>query len=76
MRDGGVCQLRLVGCKGIATAVDHIVDWQDAPSLAFDMANLRAVCASCNASQRNARVAARARAQRKLSPRRGQYRQW
>jgi 5-methylcytosine-specific restriction endonuclease McrA len=58
--------------------VDHIIDWQDAPHLAFDMANLRATCRSCNSAQRNARVAARARAQRRLSASRAArgYREW
>jgi 5-methylcytosine-specific restriction endonuclease McrA len=75
LRDGFVCQIRLAHCTGSATAVDHVVDWRDGGSW-YDAANLRAACASCNSSQRNSRVAARARAHRDDSRRRGQYRQW
>jgi 5-methylcytosine-specific restriction enzyme A len=45
-RDGYVCQLKLVGCTGLATIADHIVVWRDGGS--DDEANLRAVCASCH----------------------------
>jgi 5-methylcytosine-specific restriction endonuclease McrA len=75
LRDGGMCQIRLARCTGTATAVDHVVDWRDGGAW-YDTANLRAACASCNSSQRNTRVAARARAQRDGSRRRDQYRQW
>jgi hypothetical protein len=51
-RDGGVCQIRLRGCKGNASAVDHIVpvsaggDW-------YALENLRASCANCNSRRVN-----------------------
>ncbi len=62
-RDGYTCQLRLARCKTKANEVDHIIDWQDGGP-PFDPSNLRASCKPCNVSQRNSRVAARARAQR------------
>lgn len=65
-RDGHHCRVALPGCKTFANEVDHIIDWQDGGP-AFDPANLRAACKSCNVSQRNRRVAARARAQRQQS---------
>jgi hypothetical protein len=68
-RDGYRCQLRYPKCKGRASHVDHVVDWRDNPALAFEPANLRASCASCNVAQRNRRVAARARGARTASPR-------
>jgi 5-methylcytosine-specific restriction endonuclease McrA len=43
-RDGGVCQIRLDGCTGWATEVDHIVPGDD-----HGEHNLRAACQSCNA---------------------------
>jgi hypothetical protein len=77
MRDGGMCQIRRARCTCTATCVDHVIDWQDAPWLAFDLGNLRAACRSCNSAQRNTRVAARARAQRDRHPgTQGQYRAW
>jgi 5-methylcytosine-specific restriction endonuclease McrA len=70
------CQLGLARCTGRADSVDHSIDWRDYPDSAFDMTNLRATCRSCNTAQRNARVAARARAQRDGTRRQGQYREW
>jgi 5-methylcytosine-specific restriction endonuclease McrA len=46
-RDGWECQLRLEGCTGWASEVDHVV----AVSLGggvYDPENLRAACATCN----------------------------
>ncbi|MGK2950138.1 MAG: HNH endonuclease [Acidimicrobiales bacterium] len=62
-RDAHRCQINLAKCRIKATAVDHIVDWRDGGSW-FDPDNLRAACVSCNTSQRNTRVATRARAHR------------
>lgn len=67
-RDQYRCQIRLEKCQGTARAVDHIVDWRDGGP-PYDPTNLRAACTSCNVSQRNTRVAARARATRE-QPRR------
>ena len=58
-RDGNVCQIRLPGCKGIATQVDHVVE-PGPPHLKrdaqfFDANNLQAACRSCNVAKRNAR---------------------
>lgn len=47
-RDGWRCQLRLPGCTGHATQVDHIVPRSIAPWLAADPANCRAACFGCN----------------------------
>lgn len=46
-RDGYQCRLRLPGCLGRATEVDHIVP-RAAGGPVFDLDNLRAVCASCH----------------------------
>ena len=62
-RDRETCQIRLGRCRYHANHVDHIIDWRDGGAW-FDPLNLRAACGSCNVAQRNARVAARARAQR------------
>lgn len=43
-RDGHACQIRLPGCTGTATEVDHIRDPLD-----HDPANLQAACTHCNA---------------------------
>ena len=45
-RDGFTCQLRLPGCTGFATHVDHRVSRRDGGS--DDPLNLQAACASCN----------------------------
>lgn len=42
-RDGHVCQVRLPGCVGKATHVDHII-----PGGPNELTNLRAACAPCN----------------------------
>lgn len=60
-RDQWTCQLKLTRCRTRATAVDDIEDWRDGGSW-FDPSNLQAACVSCNTSQRDSRVAARARA--------------
>ena len=62
-RDGYWCQIRLPKCRGVATTADHIVDHEDGGE-PYSLENLRAACVSCQASQRNRRVAARARAKR------------
>ena len=54
-RDGHACQIRLDGCTGTATNVDHIVPRADGGS--HDPSNLRAACEHCNKS-RGARWAA------------------
>ena len=58
-RDGYVCRMRRPGCEGRATTVDHVVPLvlggTDDPS------NLRAACASCNASAGGALSTARGR---------------
>jgi 5-methylcytosine-specific restriction endonuclease McrA len=56
VRDGGRCQIRRARCTLIATAVDHVVPLvvlaeRGELRLAFDPANLRAACSSCNASE-------------------------
>jgi len=66
LRDGFVCRIQLPGCKKRANSADHIIDWADGGA-PFDLRNLRAACMSCQVSQRNTRVAARARAQRAQS---------
>ena len=64
-RDGHVCQIRLPRCTGVATAVDHIVDWRDGGE-PFAEENLQAACTSCNTSKKNRLSAARARAFREV----------
>lgn len=64
-RDRNVCQLRLPGCRGAATQVDHRVE-PGPPELGrddlfFDATNLRASCRPCNISKRNSRTADLAR---------------
>jgi 5-methylcytosine-specific restriction endonuclease McrA len=46
-RDGYRCQIRLPGCKGMATQADHIMPKSKGGS--HDMSNLRAACGWCNA---------------------------
>lgn len=55
-RDGLVCQVRLPGCLGFATCVDHIVPLAVDSSRAQDMSNLRAACRHCN-GKRNSKTA-------------------
>jgi 5-methylcytosine-specific restriction endonuclease McrA len=51
-RDKYECQIRMPGCKGRATAADHIVPWLDGGAwLAPE--NLRAACGSCNSARAN-----------------------
>jgi 5-methylcytosine-specific restriction endonuclease McrA len=64
-RDGRVCQLRLEGCTGYALHVHHIRDWADGGDHSLD--NLQAACAHCNVSERNRRIAAKAREARGLA---------
>lgn len=45
-RDGGVCQIGLPGCTGVADTADHIVPKVQGGS--DDDANLRAACRHCN----------------------------
>lgn len=64
-RDGHRCQIKLVGCLGAASCVDHIV-----PTLLggawYDPDNLRAACAPCNSklARRGARRPAPSRPSR------------
>jgi 5-methylcytosine-specific restriction endonuclease McrA len=69
LRDGYLCQIRLPGCRGTATAADHIVSPEDGGAL-FDPTNCQASCVSCNSTKAN-----KARARRRDRARRG-YRQW
>ena len=41
------CEIRLPGCEGKATAVDHIVALQDGGA-PFELSNLQATCKRCN----------------------------
>lgn len=51
-RDNYECQIKLPGCTGHATAVDHIVPWRDGGAwLAPE--NLQAACVSCNSTRAN-----------------------
>jgi len=56
-RDGGVCQLRLAGCTGIATTADHVVSRAAAKRMGWTLAdinaewNLQASCLHCNSSK-------------------------
>jgi 5-methylcytosine-specific restriction protein A len=59
-RDGHQCQLRLDGCTGKATQVDHTIDLGDGGA-PYDPANLASACKPCNIAKRNIGVAARAR---------------
>jgi len=65
-RDGYVCCIRLPGCTGVATCVDHVMPLALAPDLALELENLRSSCQRCNAvlgsRLGNARKRARARA--------------
>ncbi len=56
-RDGHLCQLRLEGCRGVATTVDHIVPRSKGGD--HNLENLRAACAWCN-TKRGARFFYRA----------------
>jgi 5-methylcytosine-specific restriction endonuclease McrA len=60
-RDGGVCQIRLPGCTGLATEVDHIRPGDD-----HSESNLRAACQSCN---QRANIATRPRPPSEKRPR-------
>ena len=52
-RDKVLCQLRLKGCTGRATEVDHIGDRND-----HSLANLRSVCSACHKQHTQAQAAA------------------
>lgn len=47
-RDGYECQMRLPGCTGRATQVDHLAAWL--PGQDVQDASLQAACAHCNSS--------------------------
>lgn len=49
-RDGYTCQLRGKTCNGKAQQVDHIVRPADGGEF-FELGNLRASCAPCNAAR-------------------------
>ncbi|WP_459963617.1 HNH endonuclease [Nocardia sp. IFM 10818] len=61
-RDGYACQLRLRGCQGAASDVDHIVRGND-----HRLENLQAACTKCHAKKSSAEGIAR---QRQLRARR------
>jgi 5-methylcytosine-specific restriction endonuclease McrA len=46
-RDGGLCQIRGPGCRGIANEVDHVRPTAMGGSW-YDPINLRAACTTCN----------------------------
>ena len=46
-RDGHRCRV----CGEPAVAVDHLIPWREAPNLAFDPMNLRAICVFHNSSR-------------------------
>ena len=48
-RDGGRCQLRLLGCTVLATSADHLVP--RARGGTADPGNLRAACGHCNSAR-------------------------
>lgn len=59
-RDKYRCQIRMDGCLGRATAVDHIVElFEGGPAL--DPENVQAACKPCNSAKHMARLAAFAR---------------
>ena len=49
-RDGWACQWP-DGCDARGDQVDHIIPWREAPALAFDTGNLRALCKFHNSSR-------------------------
>jgi 5-methylcytosine-specific restriction enzyme A len=56
-RDGYRCQIKLTGCHGRATTVDHIRSLAEGGSMT-DESNLRAACGYCNGVE-GGRVGAR-----------------
>lgn len=48
-RDSWRCQMKLTGCKGIATDVDHIARGDN-----HDPANLRSACSACHKKKTSA----------------------
>jgi 5-methylcytosine-specific restriction endonuclease McrA len=60
------CEIRLAGCRGTATTVDHITPLIDGGTHA--RTNLRAACVSCN-SRLGAPLSARRRALRRMGRR-------
>lgn len=48
VRDGYRCQIRMPGCTGYATEVDHITPRSVNPGLWYSEDNCRAACRSCN----------------------------
>jgi hypothetical protein len=59
-RDGWQCQIKLPGCKGRASCVDHVVELEDGGP-PFELSNLQAACRPCNAAKRNRSLARRAK---------------
>jgi 5-methylcytosine-specific restriction endonuclease McrA len=53
-RDGWVCQIKLPGCRTVASHCDHIIPWEEDGTGGpwFDPNNLRAACAFCNISRK------------------------
>lgn len=68
LRAGGRCQLRLAGCVGVATQVDHVTPWYLGGEPVED--NLQAVCDACHAvkTQGEAQAARRSLAARREKP--------
>ena len=45
------CWLRLPGCSGRSTAVDHIIPVEQAPHLRFVRSNCKGACLHCNSAR-------------------------
>ena len=43
-----MCRIKLEGCTGVATVVDHMLPVRTHPHLEYERANLQGACASCN----------------------------
>ena len=52
-RDNHLCQIKLKACRTKANTVDHIIRPEEGGA-AYEMANLRASCRSCNMVRHNA----------------------
>lgn len=53
LKEQPLCQIRLPGCTGISTEVDHIQPRSVAPHLTMVRSNLRGACYNCNRSRGN-----------------------
>ena len=48
IREEPTCRLRLDGCTGLSTTVDHIIARSKRPDLVLVRSNLQGACAKCN----------------------------